>query len=211
MERRKERQAVVAIIDDDGNIRDAIESLLQSVGLPVKSYASVAEFISGRQSVDLGCLVLDVRLPGKGGLEFYEDLIRADIHLPVVFISGHADVPMSVRAMKAGAVEFLTKPVRHQDLLDAIRLALEQDRVRRNEENSAALIRARFEELTHREREVMALVVAGRPNKQIASDMAISMTTVKLHRGQVMRKMGAPSLAELVRMVESLKFSRPKV
>jgi FixJ family two-component response regulator len=211
MERRKERQAVVAVIDDDGNIRDAIESLLQSVGLPVKSYASVAEFISGRQSVDLGCLVLDVRLPGKGGLEFYEDLIRADIHLPVVFISGHADVPMSVRAMKAGAVEFLTKPVRHQDLLDAIRLALEQDRVRRNEENSAALIRARFEELTHREREVMALVVAGRPNKQIASDMAISMTTVKLHRGQVMRKMGAPSLAELVRMVESLKFSRPKV
>jgi FixJ family two-component response regulator len=211
MERREERQAVVAVIDDDRNIRDALESLLQSVGQPVKSYASVTEFLSSHQSVDLGCLVLDVRLPGKGGLEFYDDLIKADVRLPVVFISGHADVPMSVRAMKAGAVEFLTKPVRHQDLLDAIRLALEQHRVRCDEERSVAMIRACYDELTHRESEVMALVVAGRPNKEIASDLAISMTTVKLHRGQVMRKMGASSLAELVRMVESLKLSRPKV
>jgi FixJ family two-component response regulator len=204
-------QTVVAVIDDDRNIRDAIESLLQSVGLPVQSFGSVTEFLSGVRSVDLGCLVLDVRLPGKSGLEFYDDLIKADIRLPVVFISGHADVPMSVRAMKAGAVEFLTKPVHHQDLLDAIQLAIEQDRARRDAEKSTAIIRASFEELTYREREVMALVVAGHLNKLIAADMAISMTTVKLHRGQVMRKMRAASLAELVRMAEILKLPRPKV
>jgi FixJ family two-component response regulator len=211
MESREDVQAVVAVIDDDRNIRDAIESLLQSVGLPVKSFASVAEFLAKSRPVDLGCLVLDVRLPGKSGLEFYDDLIKADVRLPVVFISGHADVPMSVRAMKAGAVEFLTKPVRHQELLDAIQLAIGRDRARREEEKSAAKVRANYEELTYREREVMAFVVAGHPNKIIASNMAISMTTVKLHRGQVMRKMHAPSLAELVRMAESLKLPRPKV
>jgi FixJ family two-component response regulator len=211
MESREDVQAVVAVIDDDRNIRDAIESLLQSVGLPVKSFASVAEFLAKSRPVDLGCLVLDVRLPGKSGLEFYDDLIKADVRLPVVFISGHADVPMSVRAMKAGAVEFLTKPVRHQELLDAIQLAIGRDRARREEEKSAAKVRANYEELTYREREVMAFVVAGHPNKIIASNMAISMTTVKLHRGQVMRKMRAPSLAELVRMAESLKLPRPKV
>jgi FixJ family two-component response regulator len=211
MHSAEESKKVVAVIDDDKDVRDAIESLLQSVGLPVKSFASVAEFMRSLRSVDLGCLVLDVRLPGKSGLEFYDDLIKANIRLPVVFISGHADVPMSVRAMKAGAVEFLTKPVHHQDLLDAIQLAIEQDRARREGEKSAAIIRASFDELTYREREVMALVVAGCPNKLIAADMAISMTTVKLHRGQVMRKMRATSLAELVRMAETLKLPRPKV
>ena len=210
MEPREKGRVIVAVIDDDSNIRDAIESLLQSVGLLSQSFGSVAEFLSSPRQNNLGCLVLDVRLPGKSGLEFYEDLIRANVRLPVVFISGHADVPMSVRAMKAGAVEFLTKPVHHQDLLDAIQQALARDRVRRNEESSIAVVRANFEELTYREREVMALVVAGHPNKKIASDMALSVTTVKLHRGQVMRKMRAPSLAELVRMAESLRLSGPK-
>jgi FixJ family two-component response regulator len=202
--------AIVAVIDDDRNIREAIESLLQSVGLTAQSFGSVAEFLGSPRQDDLGCLVLDVRLPGKSGLEFYEELIKASVRLPVIFISGHADVPMSVRAMKAGAVEFLTKPVRHQDLLDAIQLALARNRARREEENSVAIIKESFEELTYREREVMALVVAGYPNKKIASDLAISMTTVKLHRGQMMRKMRAPSLAELVRMAESLRLSGPK-
>jgi FixJ family two-component response regulator len=181
--------AIVAVIDDDRNIREAIESLLQSVGLTAQSFGSVAEFL---------------------GSPLYEELIKASVRLPVIFISGHADVPMSVRAMKAGAVEFLTKPVRHQDLLDAIQLALARNRARREEENSVAIIKESFEELTYREREVMALVVAGYPNKKIASDLAISMTTVKLHRGQMMRKMRAPSLAELVRMAESLRLSGPK-
>jgi FixJ family two-component response regulator len=210
MESREKGRAVVAVIDDDRNIRDAIESLLQSVGLLAQSFGSVAEFLGSPRQDDLGCLVLDVRLPGRSGLEFYEDLIKANVRLPVVFISGHADVPMSVRAMKAGAVEFLTKPVHHQDLLDAIQMALARDRARRDEESSIAVIRANFDELTPRERAVMALVVAGHPNKKIASDLAISVTTVKLHRGQVMRKMRAPSLAELVRMAESLRLSGPK-
>jgi FixJ family two-component response regulator len=210
MESREKGRAVVAVIDDDRNIRDAIESLLQSVGLLAQSFGSVAEFLGSPRQDDLGCLVLDVRLPGRSGLEFYEDLIKANVRLPVVFISGHADVPMSVRAMKAGAVEFLTKPVHHQDLLDAIQMALARDRARRDEESSIAVIRANFDELTPRERAVMALVVAGHPNKKIAADLAISVTTVKLHRGQVMRKMRAPSLAELVRMAESLRLSGPK-
>ena len=210
MEPREKGRAIVAVIDDDRNVRDAIESLLQSVGLLAQSFGSVAEFLSRPRQDDLGCLVLDVRLPGRSGLEFYDDLIKANVRLPVVFISGHADVPMSVRAMKAGAVEFLTKPVHHQDLLDAIQLALARDRARRDEENSVAIIRASFEELTCREREVMALVVAGHPNKKIAADLAIGVTTVKLHRGQMMRKMRAASLAELVIMAESLRLSGPK-
>src|SRR5262249_79066 len=153
------------------------------------------EFVENARPADFGCLVLDVRLPGRSGLDFHEDLAKANVNLPVVFISGHADVPMSVRAMKAAAVEFLTKPVPHQDLLDGIQLAIERDRARRADERSLAGLNAGFEALTPREREVMKLVVAGRMNKQIAADIGITEATVKLHRGQVMRKMQAKSLA----------------
>jgi FixJ family two-component response regulator len=153
---------------------------------------------------------LSIRLPGRSGLDFHEDLVKANIHLPVIFISGHADVPMSVRAMKAGAVEFLTKPVRHQDLLDAIQRAIERDRARRDEEEVVGGLRARFNSLTTREREVMRLVAAGRLNKQIAAEIGLSEATVKVHRGQMMRKLRAKSLAELVRMADKLELSRPE-
>jgi FixJ family two-component response regulator len=207
----KNRQPTVAVIDDDPEIREALEDLIHSVGLQVETFASVQGFLdrSGKESP--GCLVLDVRLPGRSGLDFHDDLAKANVHLPVVFISGHADVPMSVRAMKAGAIEFLTKPVRHQDLLDAIQLAITQDRERGDSERNVAETQACFDTLTPREREVMTLVASGRPNKQIAADMGISTTTVKLHRGQVMRKMHARSLAELVRMADQLKVTGPKV
>jgi FixJ family two-component response regulator len=204
-----EEQPAVVVIDDDQDVRDAIGSLLLSVGLRVQSFGSVVEFLENARPASFGCLVLDVRLPGRSGLDFYEDLAKANVSLPVVFISGHADVPMSVRAMKAGAVEFLTKPVRHQDLLDAIQLAIEQDRTRRDDERSVAGLNAGFEALTPREREVMKLVVVGRLNKQIAAEIGITEATVKLHRGQVMRKMKAKSLAELVRMADKLNMSSP--
>jgi FixJ family two-component response regulator len=207
----KEEQPVVVIIDDDFEIRETLEDLIHSVGLQAETFPSVQEFLNCSRREQPGCLVLDVRLPGRSGLDFHDDLIKANVHLPVVFISGHADVPMSVRAMKAGAVEFLTKPVHHQDLLDAIQLAIKQGRERRDDERNIAEIRARFNTLTQREREVMLLVATGRPNKQVAADMGISMTTVKLYRGQVMQKMQARSLAELVRMVDNLNVPRPKV
>jgi FixJ family two-component response regulator len=207
----RENQPVVVIIDDDFEIRETLEDLIHSVGLQAETFSSVQEFLDGSRREQPGCLVLDVRLPGRSGLDFHDDLIKANVHLPVVFISGHADVPMSVRAMKAGAVEFLTKPVHHQDLLDAIQLAIKQGRDRRDDERNIAEIRARFETLTQREREAMLLVATGRPNKQVAADMGISMTTVKLYRGQVMQKMQARSLAELVRMADNLNVPGPKV
>ena len=200
----------VFVIDDDQDIREALQSLLRSVSLRVELFATVQEFLDRAGSNRHGCLVLDVRLPGRSGLDFHDDLIKEGVHLPVVFISGHADIPMSVRAMKAGAVEFLTKPVRHQDLLDAIYLAIEQDLARRDGERSVAGLRAVFESLTPREREVLTLVAAGLLNKQIAAEIGISEATVKLHRGQVMRKMQARTLADLVRMVDKLELSRLK-
>ena len=162
-----EARPIVVVIDDDQEIREALQGLLRSVGLRVELFGSVQEFLDSAHADVPGCLVLDVRLPGRSGLDFHEDLVKANIHLPVIFISGHADVPMSVRAMKAGAVEFLTKPVRHQDLLDAIQRAIERDRARRDEEEVVGGLRARFNSLTTREREVMRLVAAGRLNKQI--------------------------------------------
>jgi FixJ family two-component response regulator len=202
-------QDVVVIVDDDKDIRDAVESLLVSVGLRVQSFGSPAEFLQGARPANVGCLVLDVRLPGQSGLDFYDDLIKANVNVPCIFVSGHADIPMSVRAMKAGAVEFLTKPVRHQDLLDAIQSALEKSRSLGEAARAAAGLLAHFESLTPREREVMKLVVSGLLNKQIAAEVGVTEATVKLHRGQVMRKMKARSLADLVRMAGRLELQEP--
>jgi FixJ family two-component response regulator len=178
--------------------------------LQTNLHGSVAEFLKAGRPDGPTCLVLDVRLPGRGGLDFQRELSNAGIHLPIIFITGHGDIPMSVQAMKGGAIEFMTKPFRDQDLLDAIQLGLERDRARREDEKAIALLRARFDSLTQREREVMALVVTGRVNKQIAFEIGISQITVKVHRGNVMRKMEAKSLADLVLMAEKLKVSREK-
>ena len=173
----------VVVIEDDGDVREALDSLFRSVGLDVKLFSSAKEYAAGDREIRPGCMVLDVRLPGQNGLDFYDDLVKTGTSPPVVFISGHADVPMSVRAMKAGAVEFLTKPVRDQDLLDAVHLAIERDRTQRNTGRAVARIWANYEALTPREREIMALVIAGYRNKQIAAEMSVGEATVKLHRG----------------------------
>jgi FixJ family two-component response regulator len=208
--RRKEAQPTVAVIDDDPDVREALHGLLQSVGLRAQAFGAVQEFLAEAEPGRFGCLVLDVRLPGQSGLDFLDNLTKAKVRLPVIFISGFADVPMSVRAMKAGAFEFLTKPVRHQDLLEAVQRALESDRVRRDDEQTEAGLRITFNALTAREREVMTLVVAGRPNKKIAAAIGITEATVKLHRGHVMRKMRAKSLPDLVRMADKLGLTGTK-
>jgi FixJ family two-component response regulator len=197
-------EPTVVVIDDDVGIRDALQSLLRSVGFQVELFPSVQEYLDKGHLDRPGCLVLDVRLPGRSGLDFLDDLTKANSHVPVIFISGFADVPMSVRAMKAGAVEFLTKPVRHQDLLEAVQSAVERDRVRRSGEQAIAALQATFETLSPREREVMSHVVAGRLNKVIAGDLNLTEATVKVHRAHVMRKMGARSLADLIRMADRL-------
>lgn len=194
----------VVIIDDDEAVREALEGLLESVGLEVKSFGSVQQYIDRRPAIDVGCMVLDVRLPGRSGLDFQAELARCGNSLPVIFISGHADVPMSVRAMKAGAFEFLTKPVHHQELLDAIHAAIARHGEQRDQERGLVTQRARFDTLTPREREITMMVVSGLRNKQIADDLGLSEATVKLHRGQAMRKMEARSVVELVRIVDSL-------
>ncbi|WP_268890778.1 response regulator transcription factor [Mesorhizobium xinjiangense] len=195
---------LVIIVDDDPSMRMSIESLLRSVGHAVQSFASTQEFMQGAQLDAPGCLVLDIRLPGRSGLEFQRELASREVELPIVFITGHGDVPMSVAAMKAGAIEFLTKPFRDQDLLDAVHRGLELDSQRRSEAAMLAELSQRRETLTPREREVMALVVAGRLNKQIAAELDLSEATVKVHRAQVMRKMEAKSLPDLVRFADSL-------
>jgi FixJ family two-component response regulator len=200
----------VFVIDDDASVREALSSLLRSVGLQVEVFGSAPEFLRGRLPDVAGCLVLDVRLPGLSGLDFQAELAGARINLPIIFITGHGDIPMSVRAMKAGAVEFLPKPFREQDLLDAVQIALERDRSRREADKAKSNVRALFEALTPREQEVMAFVTAGLMNKQIAARIGTTEITVKVHRGNVMRKIGARSLADLVRMADLLGIDRPK-
>jgi FixJ family two-component response regulator len=196
--------AVVFVVDDDPSMRRSLEALLRSVGLDVTLFSSAQEFMQAKRADAPGCLVLDVRLPGMSGLAFQEELAKTGVAIPVIFISGHGDVPMTVRAMKAGAAEFLTKPFDDQVLLDAIHAAIERDRARRRDAASRAALMARYRQLTERERQVMKLVVAGRVNKQIAAELVLSLVTVKVHRGQVMRKMLAKSVAELVRMADRL-------
>jgi FixJ family two-component response regulator len=199
-----EAAATVIVIDDDESIRESLEGLLKSVGLRTRLYGSVAAFLAAPAAEGPSCLVLDVRLPGQSGLDLQDDLSSASMTPPIIFITGHGDIPMSVRAMKAGAVEFLVKPFRDQDLLDAIRVALERDRAQREDRRVATDLKLKFEALTPRERQVLALVTTGKLNKQIAGEIGVTEITVKVHRGQVMRKMGARSLVDLVRMADRL-------
>jgi FixJ family two-component response regulator len=201
-------EPTVFVVDDDESMREALRSLFRSVRLRVETFGSGADFLRSKLPDVASCLVLDVRLPGLSGLDFQAELAKANINIPIIFMTGHGDIPMSVQAMKAGAVDFLTKPFRDQDMLDAVAAALERDRNRRKDERQMSDLRARLEGLTEREREVMGFVTAGLMNKQIAGELGLSEITVKIHRGHVMRKMAARSLADLVRMAELLGVRR---
>jgi FixJ family two-component response regulator len=197
--------ACVVVVDDDRDFRESLGRLLRSVGLKSRLFASIAEYLEADQPDRPTCLVLDVRLPGQSGLEFQRDLAAASVKLPIVFMTGHGDIPMTVQAMKGGAIEFLTKPFRDQDLVDAVNLGIARDRERRESESTQKALKERFGVLTPREREILDQAVAGRLNKQIAADMGITETTVKVHRSNMMRKVKATSFAELCRMVDKLK------
>ena len=205
-----EPTSIVFVVDDDPSVRRAIKRLVESVGLHVELFGSATEFINSSHPDVASCLVLDIRLPGISGLDFQRELVQAKNGIPIVFITAHGDIPMTVRAMKAGAVEFLTKPFRDQDLLDAIQVGLERDRVRRQRQAETAMLRERFESLTPREREILPLVVSGLLNKQVAAEIGATEATVKVHRSQLMRKMGASSLADLVRMGEKMEIAVPE-
>ena len=205
-----EQIPAIVVIDDDASMRKALDNLFKSVGFEVELFSSPQEFLQSERPDRPGCIVLDVRFPGRSGLDMQRDLASAEAQLPIIFITGYGDIPMSVRAMKAGAVEFLTKPFRDQDLLDAVGTALEKDRTRRSGELRLAELRSRYDTLTARERQVMSLVVAGRLNKQIAGELGVSEMTVKMHRRQVMRKMQAAGVAQLVRLADQIGISAPQ-
>ena len=202
-------RAVVHVVDDDASMRRALAGLFESVGLDTRAYAKAGEFLATRLVDKPGCIVIDVRLPDMNGLDFHTQLIQLDVRLPVVMITGYGDIPMSVRAMKRGAVDFLSKPIRDQDMLDAVMAAIDRDRRRRAVDDDVSQVRQRFGTLSPREQQVMLLVTAGKINKQVAGDLGITEITVKIHRGAAMRKMGARTLADLVRMADVLKPRQP--
>jgi len=205
MQSQSKSTPIVYVVDDDRDVREGLKSLFESVGLRSQTFESTAEFLRSKRVDDPSCLILDVRLPGLSGLDFQAELLQAKNVTPIIFITGHGDIPMSVKAMKAGAIEFLTKPMREQDLLDAVRLALGRDRTKREESERLRDLRARYEALSPREREIMTLVCSGLMNKQVAAKIGVSEVTVKVHRHNLMKKLGAKSLAELVRMADSVK------
>jgi FixJ family two-component response regulator len=203
-------EPTVFIVEDDPSLRTALQRLFGTVGLSAVAFGSAAELLQNKLPDAPGCLILDVRLPGLSGLDIQSELAKANVHTPIIFMSGHGDIPMTVRAMKSGAVDFLTKPFRDQDMLDAVVAAIERDRLRRSKEREVTDLKALFESLSPREREIMALVTTGLMNKQVAAEVGLSEITVKIHRGNVMRKMGARSLADLVRMAEVLEIAPTK-
>ena len=204
------KEPIVFVIDDDVSMRRALTNLFQSVGLAVEVFGSAPEMLQSKLPDVASCLVLDIRLPGLSGLDFQTELTKANIHIPIIFMTGHGDIPMTVKAMKGGAVDFLTKPFRDQDMLDAVVTAIERDRRRREVQKAVANVQALFETLTPREREILALVASGLMNKQIAAEISLAEITVKIHRGHIMKKMGARSLADLIRMAETLGIRRTK-
>jgi FixJ family two-component response regulator len=208
MKAQLDARSLVFIIDDDLAMRDSMKFLLRSVGQETEAFASASEFLQKKLPDVPACLVVDIRLPGLSGLDFQAELARTNVQIPIVFMTGHGDIPMTVKAMKAGAIEFLSKPFRDQDMLDAIGIGLERDRTRREHEKTISDVRTRFSALSPREQEVMGLVTAGLMNKQISGEMQLAEITVKVHRGSVMRKMGAKSLADLVRMADTLKVAQ---
>ena len=203
-------EPIVFIVDDDPSMRRALTNLFESVGLRVEAFGSAPDILQSRPPEVPSCLVLDIRLPGLSGLDLQADLAKANIHTPIIFITGHGDIPMTVRAMKGGAVDFLTKPIRDQEILDAVQAAIERDRKRRDLEKTVSNFRSRFESLSSRERDVLCLVTSGLMNKQVATELGLAEITVKIYLGQIMRKMGAKSLADLVRMAEALGVQRTK-